>query len=170
MRGFKVLNESPTHTVVQPEDGQPETMVGYHHPGRAEGVSRGAEALCSNLRRVCEQYIRKNAEWRERLQGLLQEHARLEREQQALLEAALQRLDLTVGHSVEHAADLRGLVANYERTLIAWALASAGGQQNRAAALLGIGPTTLNEKLKRLHIAVRGEERRARRSPPRLTS
>ncbi len=46
--------------------------------------------------------------------------------------------------------DLRARVLAYERRLIAAALAEAGGNQRRAARLLGILPTTLHEKLKRL--------------------
>ena len=45
---------------------------------------------------------------------------------------------------------LRALVLAYERRLIAAALAEAKGNQRRAARLLGILPTTLHEKLKRL--------------------
>ena len=126
------------------------------HP-MAEHAGEGAcgfDAVCSELRNLCEEYLRKNVEWHARLRELLREHERLEHEQRELLEATLQRLDFTVSHPGGPTADLRGLVAAYERALIAWALASAGGQQNRAAALLGLGPTTLNEKIKRLQIAV----------------
>jgi DNA-binding NtrC family response regulator len=48
------------------------------------------------------------------------------------------------------ALDLRSRVLAYERRLIAAALAATGGNQRRAARLLGILPTTLHEKLKRL--------------------
>lgn len=44
------------------------------------------------------------------------------------------------------------LLEDFERSVILWALASSGGQQNRAAALLGTVPSTLSEKLKRLGI------------------
>jgi DNA-binding NtrC family response regulator len=42
------------------------------------------------------------------------------------------------------------MVEDYERALIEAALASAGGHQRRAAALLKILPSTLCEKMKRL--------------------
>jgi DNA-binding NtrC family response regulator len=45
---------------------------------------------------------------------------------------------------------LKDLVADYERQLITEALAATGGNQRRAAAALGVLPTTLHEKLKRL--------------------
>lgn len=61
---------------------------------------------------------------------------------------------------------LRDLVASFERELILAALHAAGGNQKRAAEALGVLPTTLQEKLKRLGIAtprsakgVRGGER-----------
>jgi DNA-binding NtrC family response regulator len=46
--------------------------------------------------------------------------------------------------------DLKRLLEGYERALITTALAAAGGNQRRAARSLGILPTTLNEKMKRL--------------------
>lgn len=46
--------------------------------------------------------------------------------------------------------DLRALLESYERALILTALAAAGGNQRRAAQSLGLLPTTLNEKMKRL--------------------
>ena len=46
--------------------------------------------------------------------------------------------------------NLQDQVREYERNLIVNALAAAGGHQRRAAASLGIRPTTLNEKMKRL--------------------
>jgi DNA-binding NtrC family response regulator len=48
------------------------------------------------------------------------------------------------------ALDLRSRVLAYERHLITAALAATGGNQRRAARLLGILPTTLHEKRKRL--------------------
>lgn len=48
--------------------------------------------------------------------------------------------------------ELPVLVAAYERSLVLWALAHAGGQQRDAARLLGVRPTTLNEMMKRLGI------------------
>jgi len=45
--------------------------------------------------------------------------------------------------------DLTGEVQRYEADLIRCALTRTGGRQRRAAALLGIKPTTLHEKMKR---------------------
>jgi len=45
-------------------------------------------------------------------------------------------------------------VARYERILIENALRKTGGVQKQAAELLGLKPTTLNEKIKRLGIVV----------------
>lgn len=50
----------------------------------------------------------------------------------------------------EPGVDLSRAVSEYERQLIESALKQAGGVQKRAARLLGVKPTTLNEKLKRL--------------------
>ena len=59
--------------------------------------------------------------------------------------------ELPGGEGIEEGAalDLRSRVLAYERHLITAALAEAGGNQRRAARLLGILPTTLHEKLKR---------------------
>ena len=46
--------------------------------------------------------------------------------------------------------DLKSLLENYERTLILEALRNTSGNQRQAAFALGILPTTLHEKLKRL--------------------
>ena len=50
--------------------------------------------------------------------------------------------------------DLRSRLLAYERHLISAALARTGGNQRRAARLLGILPTTLHEKRKRLGLRV----------------
>jgi DNA-binding NtrC family response regulator len=47
-------------------------------------------------------------------------------------------------------SDLKQLLESYERALIATALAASGGNQRQAAQQLGLLPTTLNEKMKRL--------------------
>jgi DNA-binding NtrC family response regulator len=47
---------------------------------------------------------------------------------------------------------LKQLVEEYERALILKALADSGGHQRRAARALGVLPTTLNEKMRRLSI------------------
>jgi DNA-binding NtrC family response regulator len=46
-------------------------------------------------------------------------------------------------------SDLRSRVRDYERGLLLAALEAAGGNQRRAAAMLGLLPTTFHEKLKR---------------------
>ena len=48
--------------------------------------------------------------------------------------------------------DLKTLLEEYERSLILEALAATSGNQRQAAFALGILPTTLHEKLKRLGI------------------
>ena len=50
---------------------------------------------------------------------------------------------------------LRDLLDTYERGLILDALAATGGHQRRTAALLGVLPTTLHEKMKRLGLLPR---------------
>jgi len=45
---------------------------------------------------------------------------------------------------------LRNLMDTYERRLIEEALRATGGNQRRAALALGVLPTTLHEKMKRL--------------------
>jgi DNA-binding NtrC family response regulator len=55
------------------------------------------------------------------------------------------------------AANLKDLVAQYERRLILEALEAARGNQRQAARTLGVLPTTLNEKMKRLGLRPRDE-------------
>jgi DNA-binding NtrC family response regulator len=45
---------------------------------------------------------------------------------------------------------LKAMLEEYEKTLILQALEASGGHQRRTAARLGILPTTLHEKMKRL--------------------
>ena len=47
---------------------------------------------------------------------------------------------------------LKQLMAAYERNLIVTALAAAGWNQRRAASSLGVLPTTLLEKMRRLGV------------------
>jgi DNA-binding NtrC family response regulator len=47
---------------------------------------------------------------------------------------------------------LKDMVLDYERRLIMAALSAADGHQRRAAEALGLLPTTLHEKMKRLGI------------------
>jgi DNA-binding NtrC family response regulator len=48
--------------------------------------------------------------------------------------------------------EFRERLDEYERSLILEALQQSGGHQRRAAAALGLLPTTLHEKMKRLGI------------------
>ena len=50
---------------------------------------------------------------------------------------------------------LRNLMYTYERRLIEEALRATSGNQRRAALALGVLPTTLHEKMKRLGLAKR---------------
>jgi DNA-binding NtrC family response regulator len=52
---------------------------------------------------------------------------------------------------------LKARVEAFERHLIETALAATSGNQRRAAASLGLLPTTLHEKMKRLGLLRRGE-------------
>ena len=52
---------------------------------------------------------------------------------------------------------LKDLMESYERSLIQAALEATAGNQRRAAASLGLLPTTLHEKMKRLGLLRRGE-------------
>jgi DNA-binding NtrC family response regulator len=51
--------------------------------------------------------------------------------------------------------DLKHMMSEYERTLIVQALVASSGHQRQAARALGILPTTLHEKMKRLGIPTR---------------
>ena len=51
--------------------------------------------------------------------------------------------------------DLKTLLEDYERSLVQAALLASRGNQRRAAAALGVLPTTLHEKLKRLGLRSR---------------
>jgi DNA-binding NtrC family response regulator len=48
--------------------------------------------------------------------------------------------------------DLKSLLDDYERKLILLALDASGGHQRRAAASLGLLPSTLSQKMKRLGV------------------
>jgi DNA-binding NtrC family response regulator len=64
------------------------------------------------------------------------------------------------GEGIFEGTSLKSLVADYERRLILEALDASGWHQRRAAARLGLLPTTLFEKMKRLGL------RRARVAEP----
>lgn len=55
-----------------------------------------------------------------------------------------------VRESEANSPRLKALLDAYERRLIEEALAASNGNQRRAAAALGLLPTTLHEKMKRL--------------------
>ena len=57
-----------------------------------------------------------------------------------------------------HELGLKSLVEAYERQIIQSALAASAGNQRRAAAALGLLPTTLHEKMKRLGLLRRSME------------
>jgi DNA-binding NtrC family response regulator len=50
----------------------------------------------------------------------------------------------------DEARDLKSLLEEFEKKIIVEALAATGGNQRRAAFALGLLPTTLHEKMKRL--------------------
>lgn len=54
-------------------------------------------------------------------------------------------------------ANLKSLVNQYERQLIESALEASDGNQRRAASALGVLPTTLHEKMKRLGLLRRSD-------------
>jgi len=58
-------------------------------------------------------------------------------------------------------SNLKAMLDTYERQLIQSALSAASGNQRRAATLLGLLPTTLHEKMKRLGLIRRGSRRMA---------
>ena len=59
------------------------------------------------------------------------------------------------GRTSTHGASLKALLDAYERQLIETALMATSGNQRRAAASLGLLPTTLHEKMKRLGLIQR---------------
>ncbi len=64
-----------------------------------------------------------------------------------------ERVHLPLPSRLPEGLSLSEAVGNYERQLIQEALRRTGGVQKQAAKLLGLKPTTLNEKIKRLGIA-----------------
>lgn len=50
------------------------------------------------------------------------------------------------------ALSLKAMVAGFERQVIASALCASGGNQKLAARILGVLPSTLHEKIKRLRL------------------
>lgn len=68
-----------------------------------------------------------------------------------------QALSETYPESQTRRPTLKGLMESYERSLIQAALEATAGNQRRAAVSLGLLPTTLHEKMKRLGLLRRGE-------------
>jgi DNA-binding NtrC family response regulator len=62
----------------------------------------------------------------------------------------MQELAQTGSFESQNNTSLKSLLEAYERQLIESALSAASGNQRRAAAALGLLPTTLHEKMKRL--------------------
>jgi len=111
------------------------------------------EGLCREL----ESYVAEHEAWEREAQRLAQEQHALAARHWELLLQALERLAACEtsraglgGDGGGTGVDLSGRMACYERALVHAALARANGCQRRAAKLLGVLPTTLNEKLKRL--------------------
>ncbi len=55
---------------------------------------------------------------------------------------------------LDEGASLKDLVREFEKSLIVTALKKSEWNQKKAAGLLRVNPTTLNEKLKRLEITI----------------
>jgi DNA-binding NtrC family response regulator len=95
------------------------------------------------------------ATWRGAVERLVHQFADMEARQADLKVAVRQFLLAVTGDPPVPAppltpTDLPSLLGAYERSLVLWALAKSGGRQRDAARLLGVQPTTLNEKMKRL--------------------
>ena len=63
-----------------------------------------------------------------------------------------QAIDSAATLSILQGRGLKELLDDYERELILKALEESGGHQRRAARALGVLPTTLNEKMRRLNL------------------
>jgi DNA-binding NtrC family response regulator len=91
--------------------------------------------------------------WRKQLQATLEGFEQLEGQRTMLLVMAVRAAACGNGRTELPRINfptLPAMLENYERGLVQWALASAHGSQKEAAMLLGVGPTTLHEKIKRL--------------------
>jgi transcriptional regulator with GAF, ATPase, and Fis domain len=58
----------------------------------------------------------------------------------------------------EEGISFREVITDFEKKLIESSLATSGGVQKRAAQLLGLKPTTLNEMIKRYNIHLERKE------------
>ena len=70
------------------------------------------------------------------------------------MEGTMQGIQESARHPIG-GASLKTLLDAYERQLIETALAATAGNQRRAARTLGLLPTTLHEKMKRLGLLKR---------------
>lgn len=73
-------------------------------------------------------------------------------------------------HSSGSRPTLKVMVEAYERRIIEEALQAARGNQRRAAGVLGVLPTTLHEKMKRLGLLHHANEGRAAQAPAEGTA
>lgn len=100
-----------------------------------------------------EDYLRRRAEWARRMRALLDEEEALDALERSLIDALAPGLTADPAVSRERPSgdgSFSEVVHAYERRLIEQALEACHGVQRDAAMLLGMSPTTLNEKLKRL--------------------
>jgi len=118
-------------------------------PRRARGLEPDSRAPPQFSWALYRAYVRRREAWGRQLGALLQEGQDLDLLARKLVAAALSGGPDTEG---DPAASVRlsAQVEAYERELILKALGVCGGSQREAAVALGVRPTTLNEKLKRL--------------------
>jgi DNA-binding NtrC family response regulator len=121
-------------------------------PALANANTVVVEADLARMR--LDDYLRRRTSWARRMRALLKEEEALDALGRSLLEALAPPAEARVlgGGSDWGARGFANVVHAFERRLITHALEACGGVQRDAAAVLGISPTTLNEKLKRLGI------------------
>ena len=76
-----------------------------------------------------------------------------------LLLQDLQRIETVFCLDLNNSIDLSAEIRRFEKILIKTALIHTGGSQRRSAALLGISPANLNNKMKTYGITGRGSRR-----------
>jgi arginine utilization regulatory protein len=97
-----------------------------------------------------EDYLRRRAHWAGRMRALLAEEEALHSLERSLIGDLAPVDRIAAGSPETKGRPLPDVVQAYERRLIEQALAACAGVQRAAALLLGLSPSTLNEKLKRL--------------------
>lgn len=130
-------------------------------PAAAEGGGAARASRASLLWADLREYRRRRETWEKDLYRLLQARRDLEaRHWQLVLHAieALATVELQEARSsllppVGESPRFEERMALFERSLLDTGLALTGGCRRKAAALLGLLPTTLYEKLKRLGMA-----------------